>query len=133
MTDEVAKLLERYKELAHVHASTDYGDSRSVERANNAADEMAVICRKISLSGARGLNSFTTLLDEPAARTQLWAAHHILEHADYSEPLGRRALEIIRRYSEGSDADAYGERLWLKDWEAKRGKKSAPPYGGSAA
>ena len=119
MSDDVKKLVERYRELAQIHASTDYRDSRSVERANNAAKEMAEICRRVSLSGAQELDAFATLLDEPFAKTQLWAAHHILEHADYSESLERRALEIIREYSAGSDANACGERLWLEEWEAK--------------
>jgi hypothetical protein len=125
-SDEVTKLLERYKVLAQIHASTDYGDSRSVERANNAADEMADICQKISLAGAQELDAFITLLDEPTAKTQLWAAHHILEYTDYGESLEWRALAIIRDYAERDDANAYGEWLWLKDWETKRNQKSKP-------
>jgi hypothetical protein len=120
VSDEVTNLLERYKELSQINAHTDYGDSCSVERANTAVDEMVGICRGISEVGAQGLAAFATLLDEPSGETRLWAAHHILEHTAYSVSLEHRALKVIRSYSERDNLTAYGEKLWLKDWEAKR-------------
>ena len=119
MSDDLEKQLERYRELARIHERIDYGDSSSIGRANNAADEMARIYRAVSAE-ASGLDSFIKLLDEPTAKIQLWAAHHLLEHAHLSESMETKALEIIKLYSQGDDPDAYGEQLWLKDWESKR-------------
>ncbi|HJU63276.1 MAG TPA: hypothetical protein VJ864_14625, partial [Candidatus Binatia bacterium] len=64
MEDDLEKLLQRDRQLARIHESTDFGDSSSVGHANNAANEMARICRRISAE-ARGLDAFITLLDEP--------------------------------------------------------------------
>ena len=119
MTDELKKLLKRYEELAQIHASIDYGDSRSIKQANDAVDEMISISRKASLMGEGALGAFTILLDVSANKVRLWAAHHILEHMDFSKSLEQRALGIIREYAKGESANALGERWWLKDWEEK--------------
>ena len=84
MVDELKELLNRYVELARIHASTDYGDSCSVKQANNAVDEMISISRDISLLGEIGLEAFATLLDVSTNKVHLWAAHHILEHMNFS-------------------------------------------------
>src|SRR5688500_2808542 len=101
MVDELRELLNRYEELAGIHASIDYGDSRSVKRANNAVDEMISISRDVSLMGEIGLEAFATLLDVSTNKVQLWAAHHILEHMNFSKALEQRALGIIRENSKG--------------------------------
>jgi hypothetical protein len=123
MTDEIAKHLKRYRELAEIHANTDYGDSRSVRRANNAVDEMFKICLEINQLGEQGLLAFATLLDEPKNKIQLWAAHHILEQMRYTPSLECRALEIIREFSKGKGADAYGNKIWLENWESNQKKR----------
>jgi hypothetical protein len=38
MVDKMKTLLNRYEELARIHASIDYGDLCSVNQANNAVD-----------------------------------------------------------------------------------------------
>jgi hypothetical protein len=123
MTEEIAKQLKQYKELAEIHANTDYGDSHSVRRANNAADKMFKICLQLSQLGEQGLFAFATLLDEPKNKIQLWAAHHILELMQYTSALEYRALEIIREFSRGKGADAYGHKIWLENWESNQKKR----------
>ena len=119
MVDEMKELLNRYKELALIHASIDYGDPQSVRTGNSAVDEMISISRDISQMGQPGLEAFASLLDVSTNRTDLWAAHHILEHMDFNETLKQRALAIIRENAKGQSADALGQRMWLKDWAKK--------------
>ena len=120
MVDELKELLNRYVELARIHASIDYGDLRSVKQANNAVAEMISISRNVSLMGELGLEAFATLLDVSTNKVNLWAAHHILEHMNFSKSLEQRTLGIIRENAKGEGPDALGERWWLKDWEEKR-------------
>ena len=119
MEDGLKDLLDRYKELARVHAGIDYGDSRSVNQGNNAVDEMISISRDVSLMGEIGLEAFATLLDISTNQVNLWAAHHILEHMNFTKALEQRALGIIRENSKVESLNADGERWWLKDWEEK--------------
>jgi hypothetical protein len=118
MREEVREMLERYRMLAHVHAATDYANRGSVKKANAAVDGMIEISQGLSLLGPEALEAFAPLLDEP--QVQIWAAHHILEHANPSEQLQQRAQAVIRSHADGSGPDAFGERLWLKEWEANR-------------
>jgi hypothetical protein len=126
MVVEMKELLNRYEELARIHANSDYGDSRSVKKANDAVDEMISISRDVGLMGEGGLEAFSALLDVSTNKVHLWAAHHILEHMNISKSLERRALGIIRENAKGDSADALGERWWLKDWEEKHKKASFP-------
>jgi len=127
MADEMRKLLNRYEELARIHASIDYGDLRSVKQANDAVDEMISISRNVSLMGEGGLEAFMTLLDIPANKVHLWAAHHILEYMNFSVSLEQRALGIIREHAKDESANAFGERWWLKDWEEKHKRGASFP------
>ena len=126
MSDEIKKLLARYKEFARTHANTDYGDSRSVKRANNAADKMLLIALEASRTGEESLAAFAELLDEPADKIQLWAAHHILERMNPNKPLAQHALSVIQDYSTRDDLGAYGEKMWLSDWKSKQNKNPVP-------
>jgi len=56
MSVEIKQLLARYREFARTHANTDYGDSRSVKRANDAADKMLLIALEVSRTGEQGLD-----------------------------------------------------------------------------
>ena len=124
--NELKQLLSRYEDFARIHAAIDYGDSRSIKQGNNAVDEMISISRDVSLMGDTGLEAFATLLDVSTNKVQLWAAHHILEHMNFSKALEQRALGIIRENSKGEGPNALGERWWLKDWEEKHKPVSSP-------
>jgi|SRR5687767_348151 len=124
--DELKELLSRYQELAGIHASTDYGDSRSVIRASDAVNKMISISRDVSLMGEAGLKAFATLLGVSTNKANLWAAHHILEYMSFSKSLEQRALGIIRENAKGESPDAFGEQLWLKDWEEKHKRARSP-------
>jgi hypothetical protein len=126
MMDEMKKLLNRYEELARIHASIDYGDLGSVKKANNAVDEMISIARDVSLMGEIGVEAFATLLEVSTDKVNLWAAHHILEHMIFSKSLEQRALGIIRENAKGGSPDALGEQWWLEDWEEKHKSVSSP-------
>ena len=123
---ELKQLLDRYEELARIHAGIDYGDSRSIKQGNDAVDEMISISRDVSLMGEIGLEAFATLLDVSTNKVQLWAAHHILEHMNFSKGLEQRALGIIRENCKGENPNALGERWWLKDWGKKQKPVSSP-------
>ena len=127
MVDELKELLNRYEELAGIHASIDYGDSRSVKRANDAVDEMISISRDVSVMGEAGLNAFAALLDVSTNKANLWAAHHILEYMGFSKSLEQRALGIIRENAKGESPDAFGEQLWLRDWAEKHKQGASSP------
>lgn len=134
---EVAKnmtdLLGRFKELARIHADTDYADMRSVEQGNSAVHEMIDISRRVSQSGAEAGAAFATLLDEPAHKVQLWAAHSILERMSYDEVVRNRALEVVRQYAGGEGVDSLGERMWLKEREANLGHSPQAVFDDGAA
>jgi hypothetical protein len=124
MVDKMKTLLNRYEELARIHASIDYGDLRSVNQANNAVDEMISISRDVSQMGEIGLEA--SLLDVSTSKVHLWAAHHILEHMNLGKSLEQRALGIIRENAKGEGPDALGDRWWLKNWEEKHKPVSSP-------
>jgi hypothetical protein len=122
MSDEIKKLVTRYREFAGVHANTDFGDARSVKRANDAADKMLLIALEVSRFGELGLVAFAGLLDDPTDKAEVWAAHHILERMNPDELLAQRALRVIEDYSTSDGLDADGEKLWLEQWKSKQQK-----------
>ena len=127
MVDEMKELLNRYEELARIHASMNYGDSRSVEEGNDAVSEMISISREVSRMGEKGLEAFATLLDVSTNNAHIWAAHHILEHMNFSKSLEQRALGIIRENAKGEGPDALGDLWWLRDWEEKHKRDASSP------
>ncbi len=108
-------MLNRYIELAELHANTDYSDSESVKIANRAANEMI----RIAESVGRDISAeeFAALLEHPIARK--WAAHHLIELLNESGPLLQKSLKTIRDVANSDDPDAFGEEMWLKEWVSR--------------
>jgi hypothetical protein len=111
-------LLQRYRELAEAHASTDYGSPDSVARANVAADELHSIAKTFAERDPQSWGEFACLLEHPASAS--WAAHHLLEVICAPGELRERALRVVELAAERSDPNGVGERLWLREWRAKQ-------------
>jgi hypothetical protein len=115
-------MLEEYRRCALVHAECDYSSKAAVSRANAAADRMRGIATALAKSAPGGAAVFETLLNDAA--TELWAAHHVLEVFRPGGDLEQRAVAVIQRNAGGEGASALGERMWLKQYEGKRGEPS---------
>lgn len=113
------KLIDEYKTLPKICASTNYADKKSVEANNKAVDRMYEIVSLISGFGPEGTKIFSALLDIPDDKTNIWAATHLLEKLSFDEPTGRHALQIIEKVANGDDLIATGYRIWLKDYKQK--------------
>lgn len=114
----VDELLAEYKEHVAVHATVDYEDSSSVDKANLAADSMIAIAKRLAGIGEPALVPFASLLNSGDA-TSLWVAHHLLEHLSPDAGIERRALAVIEKAASGNDGDSMGSRMWLKEWRER--------------
>ena len=106
--------VEKYREMAEVHSSIDYGDANSVKRGNQAADTL------------RSLGQDQLDLDEllkilsAAHISSLWAAHHLLEFHDLADDQRICAVQRIEVEISKGGATAMGERMFLTEMNEKR-------------
>ncbi len=105
-------MLNRFIELAELHAKIDYSDSESEKIANRAANEMIMIAESVGTDIS--VEEFASLLKHPIARK--WAAHHLIELLNVSGPLLQESLKTIRDVANSDDPDAFGEEMWLNEW-----------------
>lgn len=107
--------VEKYCEMAEVHAAIDYGDKASVKRANRAADSLRNIGQK-ELGSEQLLRILSS--DHPSS---LWAAHHLLEFHELTAEHRAQAVERIEAEIAKGGVTAMGERIFLTELEkAKR-------------
>ena len=118
--EDIAIVLQTYRTLAGKHAEIDYGDPRSVSRSNVAADRMRAIANDVARRTRSDVLEFATLIDESGSAAQLWAAHHVVELLPVPDNVVQRAIAVIENAAAGDTARAFGERIWLEEWHAKR-------------
>ena len=120
-TDKMEQgLIEEYKTLAAICASTDFDDKQSVGRNNEAVKRMYAIIESLNVSPEHeGVAEFTKLLDVEENKTNLWVATQLLERTSLDGETETKALNIIKKVAAGDSADALGFRYWLKDWNNK--------------
>jgi len=114
--------LEQFRRYAATCSTTDYSSPRSVKKRNAAVEQMYKLVEEAATSGETGISELVPLLDEPASA--LWLAHQVLEKCSISKVIERRCLEIIKTAAAGKGADALGEQMWLRDYEARCRDKS---------
>ena len=120
------ELIEEYKILTGICASTDYADKASVKRHNNSVRKMYKIVETIGKGKTEvTIEQFSELLEVTKQRTNLWAAVQLLERVSVNNETKEKALAIIRKAAAGDSAEAMGFQFWLNDWQEKMEKKVA--------
>ena len=120
----IRQLIDEYRACAMACTEVACADEASVFRYNIASDRMRAIVDEIVSMGPDGLQQFMAVLDvTPACH---WAAHHLVEKADLDSASARRCFSIVEKLiakaeAESRPADAMGERMWLQEWQVRRG------------
>ena len=129
-TDEPDKLIEEYKRLPQFCGdNVDYGDKKAVKKNNKSMDRMSKIVETIKDKfGKRGIDKLTALLDIEDHKTNLFIATNLLNQIDVDAETEARALEVIRRVSSTDELLKLGFKMWLEDYEKKRGSKNASQH-----
>jgi len=105
--------LARLKELAAIHRAMDYADDASVQRANDAADEIGTIFRESLKVDKKSVLSL--LRDEDLA---LWASYAAASSGQIDQTETDQCLAIIERVAQGDDIDAMGAEYWLREYHS---------------
>ena len=111
------KLIDEYKTLPKICASTNYADKKSVKENNKAVERMYQIVSLINDFGLEGTQIFKKLLNISDYDTNVWAATHLLEKLSFDKPTATLALQIIETVASGDDIRATGYKMWLKDYK----------------
>ena len=106
--------ISKYRSLAEIHSSIDYGDKGSVKAGNQAADKLRFLAEK-ELKKSELLQLLE--VDHPASN---WAAHHVLEFKEITKKEEKNAIAIIERQIEKGGAQAMGERMWLDEYKSNK-------------
>lgn len=114
--DTYENLVEEYKECAKIHYNIDYTDKNSVKHGHNAARTMIDIARTINNKYSERIEEFSKLLYDKNYKINIWAAHHILEHMNYTHDLECSALSIIKKYAKKNTIEGLGNKMWLEQW-----------------
>ena len=117
------ELLEEYKKCVFIHNQIDYLDMKTIRKANRAVDKMTEISKIINNKYNQQIIEFSKLLEISELRTDVWAAHDILQNMDYPLELESKALGVIIQYSKENSPDGLGNRMWLRDWYAGKIEK----------
>lgn len=118
--DTYDEIIDTYLECAKIHFDIDYADKGSVKRGNKAVTTMIGIAKIINEKYSERIEDFSTLLNNTSNRVDIWVAHHILEHMNYSNSLEKRALAVIKKYSKQNTVNGLGNRMWLDEWKKKK-------------
>ncbi len=119
-TDDLHQLIEKYKEYARIHYAIDFLDRTSVRKGNRAAKQMLLIVERIDKDFENGVDVFAHLLTERQHKIDCWAAFDLMERMRINKQQQQKALEVIERYAQSDEIDAYGIKLWLRNWTKKK-------------
>ncbi len=75
--------------------------------------------------GKQGIDKLTALLDIEDHKTNLSIATNLLNQVEVDAETEAKALEIIRRVSSTDELLNLGFKVWLEDYEKRRGSKNA--------
>jgi hypothetical protein len=128
--DELDKLIQEYKSLPQFCGdNVDYGDKKAVKKNNRSMDRMRKIVETIKDKfGKQGIDKLTALLDIEDHKTNLSIATNLLNQIDVDAETEAKALEVIRRVSLTDELLNLGFKMWLEDYEKRRGSKNASQH-----
>ena len=106
-----------YQKCAETCHNTDYGNRNSVRKHNEAVDQMYKIVENASNSDSDAISDLISLLEDEM--TSKWIAHHLVEKGKIDRDTRKKCIKIIKRLAKGDSAYAFGEKTWLKEWNAK--------------
>lgn len=113
-------LIQEYRKLTKICASTDYADKKSVRLHNKSVNQMYEIAEKIGYEQTtETIDDFAQLLDITENKTNVWTAVHILERIPVDKTTEEKALRIIKKQADGDTADAMGFEIWLDNYKKK--------------
>ena len=118
----IQELVDEFQTLAAVCANTNFGNKVSVNRYNTAVDRMREISKEISKEvPSEGVDDFAKLLEVEENKINLWAAIHLLEFVPINKEIEIKALNVIEKASSENNAEACRYRVWLEEWNERRG------------
>lgn len=110
--DVYNKLVEDYKKCVKVHFNIDYEDKKSISRGNKAVSDMIQIAKEINNKFPEKISDFCKLLQVRENKTDIWVAHHILEHMSYTKEIEKKAIKLSKNMLES---------VLRKTWETECG------------
>ena len=111
-------LIQQFHENAKDHFDIDYADKDSVRKGNEAIETLFEIADKLKRGG--NTHQLIALLEVGKNKEDLWAAHILLERLNAEGETANKALNVIERYANSDSLSAYGEKLWLEQWQRTR-------------
>lgn len=110
-------MIDEYRRCAATCSHTDYSDSASVELHNRCVERMYQLVNESIEGGTTHI--FYPLLDDHISA--IWISHHLVELSDLPPEVIQKCFTIVEARAAGSNAEALGERLWIKEWKSKKG------------
>ncbi|NIB44798.1 hypothetical protein HBA55_34780 [Pseudomaricurvus alkylphenolicus] len=103
--------IEKFIECAQIHADMNYGDPKSVSKANLAAETMADIAKQLITDNC--MDEAQSILDHEVAGQ--WGAFLLVDISGENQELQQRCIAKIRAIAEGDGPEAFGAQVWLRE------------------
>jgi hypothetical protein len=103
--------IEKFIELAQIHADTNYGNPASVKKANTAAEAMNVMA--VELIEAGRIEELLGLFTHSTAGS--WVAFSVVDQIGISTEQKERCISKIKDLAVGSSLSSMGAEYWLKE------------------
>jgi len=107
----MSETIEKFIELAELHADTDYGNPASVNKANDAAEAMKHIIFEFHKLGR--IEELLSLIDHSTAGS--WIAFTVAELIGISTKQKELCISKIKSLAVSSSFDSTGAEYWLKE------------------
>ncbi len=107
----MSMIIEKFIELAEIHAAIDYGNAVSVKKGNAAADAMNVMA--LEFVEANRTDELLSLLTHTTAGS--WVAFSIADLPGVSTAHKEKCISRIQSIADGSSLDSTGAQYWLKE------------------
>lgn len=103
--------IEKFIELAQVHADTNYDNPASVKKANAAAEAMKDMTFELIEAGR--IEELLGLITHSTAGS--WVAFSVADLAGISTDQKERCISKIKNIAVGSSLNSMGAEYWLKE------------------
>jgi hypothetical protein len=103
--------IEKFIELAEIHADANYDNPASVKKANAAAETMSVMA--VDFIEAGRIEELLGLITHSTAGS--WVAFSVADQIGISTEQKERCISTIKNLAVGSSLNSMGAEYWLKE------------------